>query len=50
MNAVPAREDIAATMPRSKILPANEAELSRDDARRGQARSTARSTFSTPPT
>jgi hypothetical protein len=29
MNAVPAREDIAATMPRSNILPANEAELSR---------------------
>jgi hypothetical protein len=29
MNAVPAREDIAASMPRSMILPANEAELSR---------------------
>jgi len=30
MNAVPAREDLAANMPRSMILPANEAELSRD--------------------
>jgi len=30
MNAVPAREDISANMPRSMILPANEAELSRD--------------------
>jgi hypothetical protein len=29
MNAVPARVDIAAVMPRSMILPANEAELSR---------------------
>jgi hypothetical protein len=29
MNAIPAREDIAANMPRSMILPANEAELSR---------------------
>src|SRR5262245_31241613 len=29
MNAVPAREDISADIPRSKILPANEAELSR---------------------
>jgi hypothetical protein len=30
MNAVPAREDLSANMPRSMILPANEAELSRD--------------------
>ena len=30
MNAVPAREDLAANMPRSMILPANEAELSRE--------------------
>jgi hypothetical protein len=30
MNAVPAREDLSANMPRSNLLPANEAELSRD--------------------
>jgi hypothetical protein len=30
MNAVPAREDLSANIPRSMILPANEAELSRD--------------------
>ena len=30
MNAVPAREDLSANMPRSMILPANEAELSRE--------------------
>jgi hypothetical protein len=30
MNAIPARDDMIANMPRSNLLPANEAELSRD--------------------
>ena len=50
MNAVPARDDISADIPRSPILPANEAELSTPDARRDQRRSTARSSSSRRPT